>query len=121
MPDDKKIVVLFNRFTIHSTPPPPPPTPPMPTILMAKIHYAWQKFFVDAPLFDRGAYKTFQILFFWKNVLKHNWNIYKNWEDVSRIVLSNSFHIDEMHERKDKYKYFDLKFDSAKEFFIFYF
>ena len=26
-----------------------------------------------------------------------------------------------MDERKDKYKYFDLKFDSAKEFFIFYF
>ena len=80
-----------------------------------------KNFFVDAPLFDRGAYKAFQILFFWKNVLEHNWIIYKNWEDVSRIVFPNSFHIDEVHERKDKYKYFDLKFDSAKEFFIFYF
>ena len=33
---------------------------------MAKIHYAWQKSLVDAPLFDRGAYKTSQILFFAK-------------------------------------------------------
>lgn len=38
-------------------------------------------------------------------------------QEISKIVLSNYFPIDKLHGRKHKYKYFKIKFDSAKDFF----
>lgn len=46
-------------------------------------------------------------------------NVFKKWairQCLSKVIVLRSFHIDKMYGRKDNFKYFEMKFDSAKYF-----